>query len=50
MASIARTVSLAAAVLALIGLAGANFGLVAPLTGFQVCIGGALLGVLVVLI
>lgn len=44
MASIARIVSLAAAALALIGLAGAKFGIVAPLTGFQVCIGGALLG------
>ena len=44
MASFARTVSLVAAALALLGLAGANLGLVAPLTGFQVCIGGALLG------
>jgi uncharacterized protein (DUF1499 family) len=44
MASIARTFSLAVAALALIGLAGARFGLLAPLTGFQLCIGCALLG------
>jgi uncharacterized protein (DUF1499 family) len=47
MASFARTVSLIAGTLALLGLAAANTGLVAPLTGFQVCIGGALLGGLV---
>ena len=44
MASFARTLSFLAATLALLGLAGANLGLVAPLTGFQICIGGALLG------
>lgn len=44
MASFARTCSLFAAALALVGLAGAHFGLLAPLTGFQLCIGGALLG------
>ena len=44
MASFARTLSFLAATLALLGLAGANLGIVAPLTGFQLCIGGALLG------
>ena len=44
MASFARTCSLFAAALALVGLAGAHFGLLAPLTGFQLCMGGALLG------
>lgn len=44
MASFARTVSLLAGALAVVGLVCANRGLVAPLTGFQICIGGALLG------
>lgn len=51
MASFARTVPKVAATLsfvvvalALLGLAGANLGVVAPLTGFQLCIGSALLG------
>ena len=44
MASLARIVSLVAGALAVVGLACANLGLVAPLTGFQICIGGALLG------
>lgn len=44
MASFARTCSLFAATIALIGLAGAHFGLLAPLTGFVVCMVGALLG------
>ena len=44
MASFARTCSLLAATIALIGLAGAHFGLLAPLKGFILCMGGALLG------
>lgn len=44
MGSFARTVSLVAGALAVVGLICANLGLVAPLTGFQICIGGALLG------
>lgn len=47
MGSFARTFSIGAGVLAGVGLAGAHFGVVAPLTGFQICIGGALLGGLV---
>lgn len=47
MARFARIVSLIAAAVALLGLVAANLGLVAPLTGFQICIGGALLGGLV---
>lgn len=44
MASFARTCSLFAATIASIGLAGAHFGLLAPLKGFVLCMGGALLG------
>ena len=44
MASLARIVSLVAGALAVVGLVCANLGLVAPLTGFKICIGGALLG------
>lgn len=44
MASFARIVSFLAAALALLGLVAANQGWVAPLVGFQLCIGGALLG------
>ena len=47
MASFARTFSFIAAALAVLGIAGANFGIVAPLTGFGVCIGSALLGGLI---
>lgn len=47
MASFARIFSLVAFAIAVIGLVGANRGIVAPLTGFQLCIGGALLGGLV---
>jgi len=44
MASLARIVSFVAGALAVVGLVCANRGLVAPLTGFKICIGGALLG------
>ncbi len=44
MASFARTCSLFAATIAVIGLAGAHFGVLAPLRGFYLCMGGALLG------
>lgn len=50
MASFARIVSLVAFALAVLGLIGAHQGIVAPLTGFQLCIGGALLGGLVAVI
>lgn len=44
MASFARTVSFVAGALAVVGLIFGNLGLVAPLTGFQISIGSALLG------
>lgn len=50
MGSFARTFSIGALVLAGVGLAGAHFGVLAPLTGFQLCIGGALLGGLVAVV
>lgn len=44
MASFARTFSFIAAALALLGIAGANLGVLAPLVGFFVCVASALLG------
>ncbi len=44
MASLARIVSLVAGALAVVGLVCANLGLVAPLRGFIVCMGSAIIG------